>query len=54
MSFLLSVGLACSAPAGYYPARLVFHVQPRRQRDGSQKAGEQPLGRAGGGTALDR
>lgn len=25
-SFLLSTGLACSAPSGYYPARLVFHV----------------------------
>lgn len=47
MSFLCSVGLACSAPSGYYPARLVFHVQPRQQQDGSQKAGEQPLGRDG-------
>uniref|UniRef100_A0A8C3TWU4 Non-homologous end-joining factor 1 n=1 Tax=Catharus ustulatus TaxID=91951 RepID=A0A8C3TWU4_CATUS len=25
-SFLLSTGLACFAPSGYYPARLVFHV----------------------------
>lgn len=54
VSFLLHAGLACCAPSGYYPARLVFHVQPRWKRDGSQKAGEQPLGTPRGGTALDR
>lgn len=47
MTFLCTVGLACSASSGYYPARLVFHVQPCQQQDGSQKAGEQPLGRDG-------
>lgn len=26
VSFLLSTVLACFAPSGYYPARLVFHV----------------------------